>query len=317
MPRASVCLHLPKTGTTYTDRFFAAADWLQLRRACRLRRLRMPSSLEIGVLGALKRLGLRYGNLSPALRDRHAGYGAWPEALRARPTLCTLREVRSWYASQYLYYTRSMPRSMLVQAIRHLAHGGRRPRDPDLRAVLRRRRHEFLERFRAGRAGPDAAGHVSVEFFVWFNRTVRAECLLRRWTGQDIFPAPAGFLTVRAIGLLFEDPARVFGLPGEAFRAYFASGRYRRDLRCDHFLRFDSLTGDLCALMGGELGYDPDIVAFVQARLGRRNVSPGGRKPGVLAALDAGGLMDGIRRSERIYERYLLPLAGAANSSRP
>ena len=111
--------------------------------------------------------------------------------------------------------------------------------------------------------------------------------------------------------------ARVLGLKAEAFEEYFASGRYRRDLRCDFFLRFDSLTDELCALTTEELGYDPDIVMFLRERTERKNVSPEESKPAVLRALEQGGLIGRIREHERVYERYLLPLAGSPHSPRP
>ena len=116
-------------------------------------------------------------------------------------------------------------------------------------------------------------------FLVWFNRTVKGPYMLKRRFGIDTWPAGIGFLTFRTIEMLFDDPARVFGLPENAFRAYFASGRYRADLRADFYLRFDALTEQLCAVMAGALAYHPDILGFLAERIDRRNVSPADLKP--------------------------------------
>ena len=43
MPRPSLCLNIPKTGSSFTSRFFDAADWLELRRRCGLGRLAAPN----------------------------------------------------------------------------------------------------------------------------------------------------------------------------------------------------------------------------------------------------------------------------------
>ena len=316
LPTPSLCLNVPKTGTTYTARFMAAADWLHLRRACRIRRLRLPNRAEVEAVNAVKRLGAGFGNLNPRLAQHHADYSTWPARLRSLPTLCTLRDVEGWYGSFHLYYTRRMKRTQLERAIRFLVHGERLARDPGLRAILLRHRDAFLDRFARERAA--SVEDISVGFLHWFNRTVRAEYALKRRTGLDRLPAPIGFLTFRTILLLFEDPARVFGLSADAFHDYFAGGRYRRDLRADFYLGFDTLTADLCALMAGELGYDPGILGFLAESYPRQNVSPEDRKLRVVEDLNAGGLIERIRRRERIYERYLLPLAGAgARDDRP
>ena len=316
-PRPSLCLNVPKTGTTYTARFFGAADWLHLQWACRLRRLHVPNRAAIEAMNAVKRLGVRYGSLNPVLPAHHAGYSTLPLRLRVYPRLCVLRDVQGWYCSQYLYYTRKREPQQLGHAIRFLVHGQEVALDPDLRVLLLRHRSEFLERFRNERAGPDSIENISVPFLAWFTQTVRGPYKLKRWFGIDRWPASIGYLTFRTIALLFEDPARVLSLPEEAFQDYFASGTYRRGLRADFYLRFDTLTDDLCALMAGELGYDPDILRFLGERHERKNVSPEDRKPQVVAALEAGGLIGCIRRRERIYERYLLPLAGATAGDEP
>ena len=55
--------------------------------------------------------------------------------------------------------------------------------------------------------------------------------------------------------------------------AYFASGAYLQDVRCDFFLDFDRLTDQLSRVMVDELGYTPEIVAFLKRNGGRVNVS--------------------------------------------
>ena len=309
LPRPSVCLNIPKTGSTNTVWFFGAADWLHLKRACSLRRLGVPNRASLRALNRIKRLGLAYGNLNGHLPVHHAAYSTLPAGLRGYPKIATLRDVESWYCSHYLYYTRSMRHTMLSRAIRLLIHDDDRRLEPALRAFLLRRRHAFVRRFEAEHDGSTSAEDVSVEFLVWFMHNVRAEYNLRRWVGMDAFPARIGYLTFRAIVLLFEDPARVLRLPPDELEEYFASGRYRRDLRCDFLLSFAALTDELCVLMTGELGYSQDIVLFLKERAGRKNVSRRELKPPVMHALRHRGLIGRIRRRERIYERYLLPLA--------
>ncbi len=54
--------------------------------------------------------------------------------------------------------------------------------------------------------------------------------------------------------------------------AYFASGAYLQDVRCDFFLDFDRLTDQLSRVMVDELGYTPEIDAFL-----KRNCASGTR----------------------------------------
>ena len=311
MPQPSVCLNIPKTGSSFTTWFFGAADWLQFKRACRLRRLSVPNRAGIEASKRIKRLGVTYGSLNARLRDHHAGYSTWPTSVRHYPKLCTLRDVQSWYCSYYLYYTRSMKNTLLSQAIRFLIDGHDRRSDPELRPILLRHRRSFIERFEAERVSATSIENISVEFLAWFTHTVRFEYLLKRRVGMNTCPKRIGFLTFRTIVMLFENPARVLGLEAEAFDEYFASGRYRLDLRCDFFLRFDTLTDELCTVMTEELGYNRDIVMFLRENAERKNISPEDSKPPVMRALEEGGLIGRIREDESIYERYLLPLAGS------
>ena len=316
LPRTSLCLNIPKTGTTYTARFFAAADWLHLQHACRLRSLYVPNRAAVEFMNTFKRLGFRYGSLNPVLR-RHAGYSTLPARLRVYPRLCALRGVKDWYCSQYLHYTRKLKPPQLSRAIAFLVHGREVALDPRLRTILLHHKAEFLERFRTECAGPESIENISVPFFIWFTHTVRGPFKLLRWFGIDTWPRGIGYLTFWAITLLFEDPARVLNQPEGAIREYFASGRFRRDLRADLYLRFDALTDELCAVMAGELRYHPAILDFLVEHVGRRNVSPVDLKLRIAAALQADGLIGRIRRRERIYERYLLPFAGATIANDP
>lgn len=309
LPRPSLCLNVPKTGTQFMNRFLDAADWLHLKRACGLRRLRPPGGAAIRLVRRIKRHGIEFGNLNSRLHHYHAGYSSCPAGLRRHPKLCALRGVQGWYCSFHLYHTLKMKNTLLSRAIRVLAEGGHE-RDPDVHALLLRHRGAFLERFEGEDATSRSIENVSAAFLVWYMQTLRLPNMVRIWLGAGVRPPPVGFLTFRAIAVLFENPKGVFGLPAEEFEDYFSSGRYRRDLRCDHILRTETLTGDLCAAMKGPLGYAPDIVEHLRSHASRRNASPEAARTRVLRELEADGLLGRIRRRERIYERYLLPLAG-------
>ena len=62
LPRPSICLHIPKTGSTWVDWFFNAADWLSLRRSFRARRLAMPHRASLELVRRIKRHGPAFGN---------------------------------------------------------------------------------------------------------------------------------------------------------------------------------------------------------------------------------------------------------------
>ena len=73
MPRPSLCLNIPKTGSRFTRRFFDAADWLELRRRCGLGRLAAPNRASVEIVKRIKRYGPGWGNLNS------------PEVLAGRP----------------------------------------------------------------------------------------------------------------------------------------------------------------------------------------------------------------------------------------
>ena len=313
MPGQSLCLNIPKSGSSFTSRFFDGADWLELRRRCGLGRLAVPNWTSIQIVRRIKRYGPGWGNLTCRFRDHHAGYSSLPSDLRRHPKLCALRELRGWYCSYYLYYTRVMTDTLLLRAVRLLVGGDATAvRDSSVGAILSRHRQAFLERFRSEDAGAGSIGNLSVEFVVWFTGTVRLEVMMNELVGMDARPAaPTGFLTFRAITILFDDPGKVFRVQADERDEYFASGRYLRDVRCDFFLDFDRLADQLCGVMVDELGYTPEIVAFLKENTGRRNESRADRKPRIMGELDAGGWFAGTIENEAIYENYLLPLAGS------
>ena len=118
MPRPSLCLNIPKTGSSFTSRFFDAADWLELRRRCGLGRLAAPNRASVEIVRRIKRYGPGWGNLTCRFWDHHVGYSSLPSDLRRHPKLCTLRDLRGWYCSFYLYYTTAMTDTLLWRAIR-------------------------------------------------------------------------------------------------------------------------------------------------------------------------------------------------------
>ena len=313
LPRQSLCLNIPKTGSSFTTRFFDAADWLELGRRCGRRRLAAPNRVEIEIVRRIKRHGPAWGNLACRAWDHHAGYSSLGRGLRPVPGLCTLRDVRTGYCSFHLYYTGVMTDTLLSRAIRLLVHGDDTAvRDGKIRAILFGHRDEFLERFRREDAGAGSLENLSVEFVAWFAGTVRLEAMMHRWVGMDGKPEPKmGFLTFRTIAILFDDPRQVFRMRGEEAEAYFASGRYLRDVRCEFFLDFDRLAEQLCRVMVDEFGYTPAIVAFLKEKIGPVNRSPDDRRPAVMRQLDVDGWFAQTLADEAIFRRYLLPLAGS------
>ena len=90
LPGSSLCLHIPKTGSSYVSRFFDAADWLEFRRRYHLARLARPTvpyRAGIEVVRQIKRHGPAWGNLSCRARAHHAGYNTLPPGRRHHPKL--------------------------------------------------------------------------------------------------------------------------------------------------------------------------------------------------------------------------------------
>ena len=63
--------------------------------------------------------------------------------------------------------------------------------------------------------------------------------------------------------------------------------------------------------MVDDLGYTPEIVAFLKHNGGRANVSREDGKSRAMRELDAGDWFGRTREDEAVYETYLLPLAGS------
>ena len=316
LPRPSVCLHIPKTGSTWVDWFFNAADWLSLTRSLGLRRAALPCRASLELIRRIKRHGPAFGNLNCRTGDHHTGYAGLPESLRHLPKLAVLRDVEGWYASFHLYYTGVMKRTLLDEAVRLLVHGEERPLGAAARDALVANREAFRERWAREDAAARSGGAVSVGFLLWFQHHVRRPALMRSKLGVEAMPAGPGFLTCRAISMLFADPARILAMEPGAFEAYFAGGVWRRDLRCDWLLAHAGLAG----MMVDRLGYDAEVVGYLKAQGGRRNSAcPAGRER-VLGALRTHEGFAAVRATERVYETCLLPLAGArlpARNARP
>ena len=318
LPKPSFCLNIPKTGTTFTDFFLNAADWLELKRLCRLNDLTVPHHSTLKILKAIKRYGFPFGNLNCRVWTGHAGYSMLPDDLKAYPKLCALRDIKSWYCSSYLYYTHAMTNNLLSKAIRLLVDNDDNGKwDANTRTLLFRHRQEFVDRFKSEDASTQSLENLSVEFFIWFTQTIRRSVKMKKLVGLDSFPHPMGFLTFRTIVMLFDDPPKIFGLTAAALQEYFASGHYLQDIKCDFFLDFDNLTEQLCAVMIDKLGYPRESVTFLKESVDKRNTSPPSKKGRVMQALAQSSLFADIHKNEAIYERYLLPLAGSRHPSHP
>ena len=204
-----------------------------------------------------------------------------------------------------------MKRTLLSEAVRMRVHGEDRPVGAAAPVVLLANGQAFRERYAREDAATRAGGPVSVGFLLWFQHAVRLSVLMKSELGLDVILAGPGFLTCRAIAMLFEDPARVPGMEHKSFEAYFAGGVWLQDLRRDYPLANAGLSDQRGAVMVGRLGYDADIVAYPKAH-GRRRSCPlavdGAR---VRRELRADERFAAMRESELVCETFLLPLAGA------
>ena len=199
-----------------------------------------------------------------------------------------------------------MKRTLLSEAVRMRVHGEDRPVGAAARAVLLANGQAFRED-----AATRAGGPVSVGFLLWFQHAVRMPVLMKSELGLDVIPAGPGFLTCRAIAMLFEDPARVPGMEHKSFEAYFAGGVWLQDLRRDYPLANAGLSDQRGAVMVGRLGYDADIVAYPKAHGRRRNCASAVDGARVRRVLRADERFAAMRESELVCETFLLPLAGA------
>ena len=203
-----------------------------------------------------------------------------------------------------------MKRTLLSEAGRMLVHGEDRPVGAAARAVLLANGEAFRERYAREDAATRSGGPVSVGFLLWFQQAVRLAVLMKWELGLDAMPAGAGFLTCRAIAMLFEDPVRVPGMEAGAFAAYCAGGAWLQDLRCDYLLANAGLSHRFAGVMVDRLGYDADLVACLKAHGGRRNSAPAADRARVLRVLRAVERFAAMRETGRVHEICLLPLAG-------
>ena len=93
LPRPSICPHIPRTGSTWVDWIFNAADRLSLRRSFHSRCLAMPHRASLELVRRIKRHGPAIGNQNCRTRDHHTGYAGLPEGLRHLPRLAVLRDL--------------------------------------------------------------------------------------------------------------------------------------------------------------------------------------------------------------------------------
>ena len=93
LPRPSICPHIPRTGSTWVDWIFNAADRLSLRLSFHSRCLAMPHRASLELVRRIKRHGPAIGNQNCRTRDHHTGYAGLPEGLRHLPKLGVLRDL--------------------------------------------------------------------------------------------------------------------------------------------------------------------------------------------------------------------------------
>ena len=107
---------------------------------------------------------------------------------------------------------------------------------------------------------------------------------------------------------------------GRASTTTSPAAAYRRDLRADFYLDFGALTDGAVRRHGPASSATTPISSgsISPNAIEPRNVSPAGPEaPGRRRRAErADGLIGRIRRRERIYERYLLPLAGDGPGAR-
>ena len=315
LPSPSISLNIPKMGSHYKQSFFLLADQLEWRRRCGLNYLTMPRALDLKIMEMFKMRTYRWGNFNFAYR-RHIPYSKLPPRLRKYPTFCALRDTESWSISYYSHHISPIHRlspenRLLAQAIRLLMLNDRDINMSETgKAHLLKHREAFIDRFK--NENIEGSGeNVSLGSFLWFFNHIR---LNMSPYGQAPISGKMGFLTFRAIGILFKHPKKVFHMSEKELGEYFASNKYRQDIDCNYFLNFNKLTDSLCSLMIDELGYNREIVLFTREALEKnlaehRFESSADVKARAVKMLDEEGLLPEILESEWIYHKYLYPLA--------
>ena len=319
LPSPSIRLSINRMGSLYCLRMFEEADLQVARRLLRIKRLHTAAMIK-----RFKRL-FCWGSLNPLLplpnsgeQDTHTQYSEIPLRLRKHPKFCVLRDIRSWHISHYSFYlnytrNRLADETLLAQSIRLLML------DDDSiglngegRAFLLRHKEAFVDRFK-GENLEGLGDRISLGSYFWHNNHLRPGLMMDGRYRQYPIAGKIGFLTFRAITILFRRPEKVFAMNREELEEYFASGKYRQDIDCTSFLRFDNLTDNLCSLMSDELGYHPDIVLSARETLEgkhiQRNQTPDKFKTQVAKKFDEEGVMPEILEAERIYQKYIYPLA--------
>ena len=169
----------------------------------------------------------------------------------------------------------------------------------------------MVDRYLNGKVDLSQWQNLGVEGLWYWTYHFTRQHLFREICPQ--FPAATpeiGFLTMRALQYLLDDPIRVFQMPTEQMEEYFASGRWRRDVHINWFLRQERLRDDLYSLMLHQLGYRKKVLDtalhFVPARPNASKSDVKKRLQRELSQNEA--LREEILRSERIYHKYILPL---------
>ena len=343
LPRQSICLNIPKTGTVFTRDFFWVADCLELRRLCGLNyyypaaagnavskttrtqapvrpsplsmpppsiKTKISKKIATEIYRLTKQRLFPYGSLNFEWHP-HAPYRDIPHRWKKYPKICCLREVTSWYISYYLYCGKSPPSGppSLPLLVRLLIHNDRKIKLSKYQArALDGYEKEFISKFK--NESTDTLENISLELFFWYVETIRTKYLLLSRFNLDTLPKKIGFLTFRAIMILFNDPKKVFSMNKKEFDEYFESDRYRQDVKCDFFLDFNHLTEQLSSLMINELNYNREIILSLKERFPRQNISPASekKKAKAMRELMDGDISEKILRHEEIYLKYILPL---------
>ena len=311
LPKSSLCLNVPKTGTVFIRYFFDSADYLELKRLCGLKYLTMPNPIGREAVRRIKKYGFKYGSRNCGF-THHVRYSTLPHGVRKYPKICVLRDLKYWYCSYYLYCMGrcSTKKNLLFRTVRRFVYDEDSKQDKKALPILLRHKQEFVDKFK--NENVDSIEDISLEFFIWFNQTLKMKAMMNKLIGINSFPREMGFLTFRFIVILFNDPKKVFSMNASEFDEYFASGKYLRDIQCDFFLDFNNFVDQLCSVMVNELGYNREVIAFLKERMDKKNESNKRNKMKVMRKLD-GSLFAQILKDEEVYVKYFLPLRWTAN----
>lgn len=349
-PRASIYLNIPKTATSFTRLFSQMADFLQMRRRLIGRRgsLSLPSESSLRAFLRAKRcvppFFMHWSNLNNYTHFPHTLYCRLPKSMQKYTKLTLLRDAASWYVSWLTYdlYIRSFSQNRLERDMHlllqkkiiedsqwsyHANYATYHMPGDELKAYLLDHRREFIERFKPYRP-LDRSAFVKIPLasYIWYTETFLIPRDLYYEWGLITPPGKIGWLTYQVIAILFENPAKLFSMSKEGFDEYFASGRYLQDIRCDYFLDQRNLTGQLGKAMTQILGYDEEIVTFLQATLSNENkeqllswdetkVSPSALKEKIKGRMDEESILPTMLEREKVYIQYIFPLLSGSPDS--